>query len=185
MRKVQNEGSMNCPMTTKIDGVTLHSLCIQSSGKKDFLHKIIIGDDTWILYDNPKRRKSWVDPGQPSTSMSKPNIHAKKVLLCIWWDWKVVLCYELLQQDETITADRHQQQLSNLNDALEEKRSFTGQERRKVILLHDNARHVAKATQDHIFAFGWELFPHAAYNPDMAPSDYYSITILVAAASFG
>jgi len=26
--------------------------------KKDFLHKIITGDEKWILYDNPKRRKS-------------------------------------------------------------------------------------------------------------------------------
>jgi len=31
--------------------------------KKDFLHKIIIGDEKWNLYDNPKHRKSWVDPG--------------------------------------------------------------------------------------------------------------------------
>jgi len=29
--------------------------------KKDFLH-IITGDEKWILHDNPKRRKSWVDP---------------------------------------------------------------------------------------------------------------------------
>jgi len=35
--------------------------------------------------------------------------------------------------------------------------------------------HVAKATQNHIFAFGWELFPHAAYSPDMTPSDYYPV----------
>jgi len=46
-----------------------------------------------------------------------------------------VLYYELLQSDETITADRYQQQLTNLSDALEEKRPFIGQGRRKVILL--------------------------------------------------
>jgi len=49
--------------------------------KKDFLHNIITGDEKWILYDNPKRKKSWVDPAQLSTSTPKPNIHAKKVFL--------------------------------------------------------------------------------------------------------
>jgi len=66
-----------------MDGITLHSFCFAKFRKKDFLHKIITGDEKWILYDNPKRRKSWVDPGQPSISTSKPNIHGKKVLLYI------------------------------------------------------------------------------------------------------
>jgi len=49
-------------------------------------------------------------------------------------------------------ADRYQQ-LTNLSDAFEEKRTFTGQACRKVILLHDNTRlYVAKAIQDYIFA---------------------------------
>jgi len=48
--------------------------------KKDVLHKIITGDKKWILYNNHKRRKSWVDPDQPSP---RSNIHAKKALLCI------------------------------------------------------------------------------------------------------
>jgi len=36
--------------------------------------------------------------------------------------------YELLQPGETITADRCQQQLTNLSDALEGKRPFTAKD---------------------------------------------------------
>ena len=119
-----------------------------------------------------RRVNSPVDPGQPITSMPKPKIHAKKVLLCIWWDWKGVLYYELLQLGETITENRYKQQLTNFSDVLEEKRPFTGQESRKVFLLHDNARpHVAKATHNHIFTLGCDLLPHAEYSLDMAPFD--------------
>jgi len=57
-RKKANGFRMNCPKTTKIGSVILHSLCFQSFGKKDFRHKIITGDEKWILYDNPKRIKS-------------------------------------------------------------------------------------------------------------------------------
>jgi len=65
--------------------------------KKCFLQKIITDDEKWILYDNRKRKKSWVDPSQLSILTSKPNIHVKKGLLIIWWDWKgIVLYYELL-----------------------------------------------------------------------------------------
>jgi len=26
----------------------------------------VTGDKKWIYFDNPKRKKSWMDPGQPS-----------------------------------------------------------------------------------------------------------------------
>jgi len=61
----------------------------------------------------------------------------------------------LLQPGETITANHYQRQLTNLSDALEEKRLFPGQEHRKMILLHDNVRpHIGEAIHDHIFALG-------------------------------
>jgi len=43
-----------------------------------------------------------------------------------------------------------------------------------VILLHDNAPpHTAKLVKETIEAFGWEILSHAAYSPDLAPSDYH------------
>ncbi|KYN13012.1 hypothetical protein ALC57_14787, partial [Trachymyrmex cornetzi] len=29
--------------------------------RKGFLHRIVTGDEKWVHYDNPKRRKSWGD----------------------------------------------------------------------------------------------------------------------------
>uniref|UniRef100_A0A1I7W6Q2 Histone-lysine N-methyltransferase SETMAR n=1 Tax=Heterorhabditis bacteriophora TaxID=37862 RepID=A0A1I7W6Q2_HETBA len=48
---------------------------------------------------------------------------------------------------------------------LQVRRPFSRQGRGKVILLHDNSRpHVA---------LSWEVLPHAAYSPDLTPSDYH------------
>jgi len=30
--------------------------------RKSFLHRIATGDEKWIYFQNPKRKKSWVDP---------------------------------------------------------------------------------------------------------------------------
>ncbi|GFY16981.1 histone-lysine N-methyltransferase SETMAR [Trichonephila clavipes] len=49
-----------------------------------FLDKLITGDEKWILYENIKRKKSYCKPGTSSTTVPKPSIHQRKVLLCLW-----------------------------------------------------------------------------------------------------
>lgn len=142
--------------------------------KKDFLWKLITGDEKWIFFENPHNNKAYLDPGQTPPQVSKRDIHGKKVMLCVWWDTKGIIYYELLEPNQTVNADRYSSQLRRLSGALDIQRPYNGHGRRKVILQHDNARpHVAKLTKDTILELGWEVLPHPAYSPDLAPSDYY------------
>ena len=132
------------------------------------------GDEKWIHYDNPKRRKSWVKPGQAVASTPKRNIHGSKLLLCIWWDQLGVVYYELLQPNQTITGDLYRRQLMRLSRALKEKRPQYNKRHDKVILQYDNARpHIASAVKTYLETLKWEVLPHPPYSPDIAPSDYH------------
>jgi histone-lysine N-methyltransferase SETMAR len=147
---------------------------LQRQQRKGFLHRIVTGDEKWIHYDNPKRRKSWGKPGHTSTSTPKPNIHGSKLLLCIWWDQLGVIYYELLNSGETINGDRYRLQLMRLSQALKEKRPQYAERHEKVILQHDNARpHIAKNVKTYLETLKWEVLSHPPYSPDIAPSDYH------------
>ncbi|UYV60194.1 hypothetical protein LAZ67_1000361 [Cordylochernes scorpioides] len=148
--------------------------CSKDKIGRFFLHRIVTGDEKWIHYDNPKRRKSSVKPGHASTSTAKPTIHGKKLMLCIWWDQLGVIYYELLQPNETITGERYQQQLMRLSLSLKIKRPLYAKRHDKVIYQHDNARpHVAKVAKETMEALQWDALPHPLYSPDIAPSDYH------------
>ena len=43
-----------------------------------------------------------------------------------------------------------------------------------ILLQQDNARvHTCKIAMDAVERNGYKLIPHAAYSPDLAPSDYF------------
>lgn len=147
---------------------------LQRQNRKGFLHRIVTGDEKWIHYDNPKRKKSWGPPGHASSSTAKPNIHGAKLMLCIWWDQLGVVYYELLKPNETISGDVYRRQLIRLSRTLRDKRPQYAERHDKIILQHDNARpHVAQVVKTYLETLKWDVLPHPPYSPDIAPSDYY------------
>ncbi|GFO27449.1 pre-mRNA-processing factor 39 [Plakobranchus ocellatus] len=62
--------------------------------------------------------------------------------------------------------------LDRLKEAICFKRP--GLLRRGVVLQHDNATpHSANLTQQWLQRYGWEILPHPAHSPDLAPSDFH------------
>lgn len=52
--------------------------------RKEISHRIMTGDEWWDCFEHPKRQKTWVNPGQPSTSTAEANRFGRRVNLCVW-----------------------------------------------------------------------------------------------------
>ena len=90
----------------------------------------------------------------------------------------LVVYWELLDPNLTITADLYSNQLDRLREALVRNRPSLVN-RKGVILHHDNAKpHTAKQTQQKIKELGWEVMPHPPYSLDIVPSDYHLLLSL-------
>jgi len=139
--------------------------------KKESSSCIVTGDEKWIYF--PKRKKSWIDPAQ-LTSSSRSNRFGRKTMLCVWWDQEDVIYYELLKPGETVNAHGYHQQLIKLHRALREKRPHYRKKHDKLIFLHDNApSHTSIMVQNYLETLNWEVLPHPTYSPDLTPSDYH------------
>ncbi|GFV28769.1 mariner transposase [Trichonephila clavipes] len=61
-----------------------------------FLKRMVTGDEKCVTYDNIVQKRSWSKRGEAAQMVAKPGLTSRKVLLCIWWDWKGIIYYELL-----------------------------------------------------------------------------------------
>ena len=68
--------------------------------------------------------------------------HQKKILLSVWWDYKGIVYFELLPLNRTINSVVYIEQLTKLNDAVEEKRPESTN--RKGAVFHHDFGHSAK-----------------------------------------
>ena len=138
-----------------------------------FLDRMITGDEKWITYENIVRKRAYCESGKPAPSTSKPKLSLNTRMLCIWWDIRGPIHFELLKPNEKLNSERCCQQLDNLKTVLQEKRPGMFN-RKDIILHHDNARpHTALGTRQKLAKLGWEILSHPPYYPDLALSDYH------------
>lgn len=157
----------------RLQRVNIASSLLARNTRELFLHRIVTGDEKWVLYVNVKKKMQWLSDGQQPIPTPKAGLHPKKVMLSIWWDIRGVVHWEVLDPNKTVTADLYCQQLVRLHSEITRNRPSLVN-RKCVILQHDNARpHIAKMTQKKIRELGYEILPHPPYSPDISPSDYH------------
>ena len=152
-----------------LDCISLYDFLLKHNKNVPFLKQIVTGDETWILYNNVEWKRLWGKQNEPPPTTPKAGLHPKKVMLCIWWDWKEVLHYELLLENQMINYNKYCSQLDQLKAALHKK--CPELVNRKHIIFHqDDARpHVSLMSRQKLLQLGWEVLIHLPYSPNIAP----------------
>ena len=120
---------------------------------------------------NMKQRKEWVASGDTPKPRVKPDLHPRKAMICVWWDWEGMVHWEMLERNATVNKKLYIAQLHHVNEAIRLKRPHR---QGQTILLHDNARpHVAQVVKASLQELEWKVLQHPPYSPDLAPTDYY------------
>lgn len=105
---------------------------------------------------------------------AKLGLHPDKVMLLICGDRKVVLQFELLVPNTTITAHLYCQRQDRLADQILQKCSNHG----FICFLHDNANpSIANTTRQKLLELDWKMLIHQPYSSNCARSKY-SLSLL-------
>ena len=125
-----------------------------------------------IMSQRKKLSRQWVGPGSPRPKKFKTQPSAGKVMATVFWDAKGVIVLDILPKRSTITGVYYANLLDQLRTAIRGKRR--GKLSKGVLLQQDNATvHTCKVAMDAVERNGYELIPHPAYSPDLAPSDFF------------
>ena len=145
------------------------------SKEDDFLSRLVTVDKTWVHYYEPENKaqsRQWVGPGSPRPKKFKTQPSAGKVMATVFWDAQGLIMLDFLAKKSTITDAYYANLLDQLRTAIREK--CQGKLSKGILLQQDNARvHTCKIAMDAVERNGYELIPHPAYSPDLAPSDYF------------
>ena len=63
---------------------------------------MITCDEKWIVHNNVIRKRPWSKCDELPQTTSNAELHQKKIMMSVWWDWKDVVFFELLPRNQTI-----------------------------------------------------------------------------------
>jgi len=119
-----------------MDRISICESLLKRNEIEPFFKRLITGDEKWVTYDNNVRKRSWSKLDEAAQTVGKPGLTPRKVMLCVWWDWKGIVHHELLQRGQTIDSTIYCQQLMRLKRAIEVKRPELIN-RKGVVFHHD------------------------------------------------
>ncbi|GFW72402.1 histone-lysine N-methyltransferase SETMAR [Trichonephila clavipes] len=79
-----------------MDQISICEALTKRNEIETFLKRMVTGDKKWVTYGNIVRKRSWSKRGEAAQTVAEPGLTSRKVLQCIWWDWKGIIYYELL-----------------------------------------------------------------------------------------
>ena len=65
-----------------------------------------------------KQRKEWVAPGDTPKLRVKPELHPRKTIICVWWDWESMVHWEMLERNATVNKELYIAQLHLISEAV-------------------------------------------------------------------
>ena len=109
IRKGKNPAQAAKKLRERINACDLH---LKRNEFDSCLKRIITGDEKWIVYNNVVRKRPWFKRDEPPQTTLKAELHQKKIMLSVWWDWKGMVFFELLPRNQTINSDIYYRQLN-------------------------------------------------------------------------
>lgn len=142
------------------------------------IHRVVTGDETWLLYDNPPKRRharEWVAESGRRPSVPRPNLHGKKNLYSIFFSCNGLMAQIPGPDDRSVNG---QYVVDRVLPAV--VNSFGEKHPGEKMLLHwDNARpHHSAVVQGFLDDTDVRVLRHPPYSPDLAPCDFWLFSVL-------
>ncbi|UYV75705.1 EPM2AIP1 [Cordylochernes scorpioides] len=142
----------------------------------NLLQRVITGDEAWAYgYDVETKAQSsqWKLPHELRPKKARQVRSNVKVLLTVFFDCRGVVHHEFLPQGRTVNKEYYLQVMSNLREAIRQKRPDLWKNK-NWLLHHDNApAHTSLLVRDFLAKNNTLMMPQPPYSPDLAPCDFF------------